>query len=410
MTEKKDPWEGDPNLERINAFWDQFMDAPYEKQWASAKKLLAEEPELFDGEMVFEITNTLFGQAFDAGEIDRYRQLLDRLEETVPDAFTEELQYILEKRIQMALMEEDEADLAHYFYQFSPLAGHHLDTYYQVINALAYHGKLEILYRGMRQARPYVAKGVNLVAWAYSEFTEKLADLEIVYMTDRNPELTPDNLTFQQHYEEYEMTIKPEGMATLLDYYTGRKTPAWTATDFVMAKGKKDDPVRRNYLYLLAAFTHYAHHEEGIPLTKAEMVGDQVSRYLAARLEGELDVVENDFDYGRHAKRRRKRKTQQMPSHPLCPDARTLDRFMAKLMGFMSFRYYEAYALFELIPAWLRFLTKYNLLEEEAQRQTTKALTYLKDPLIQIADKQLFDPAVKENLKNWPYELLIAGK
>jgi hypothetical protein len=140
------------------------------------------------------------------------------------------------------------------------------------------------------------------------------------------------------------------------------------------------------------------------------MVGDQVSRYLAARLEGELDVVENDFDYGRHAKRRRKRKTQQMPSHPLCPDARTLDRFMAKLMGFMSFRYYEAYALFELIPAWLRFLTKYNLLEEEAQRQTTKALTYLKDPLIQIADKQLFDPAVKENLKNWPYELLIAGK
>ena len=395
--------EVDPLLERINAFWEQFMEAPYEKQWSLATEMLVEEPELCDGEMVFEITNTLFEKAVDAGETDRYKQLLQQLAETVPEAYAEELHYILEQRIQIALLAGDDADLAHYFYQFSPLAGGHLDTYYRVIRALAYHGKGEILYEGMRQARPYVAEGASLVEWAYSEFTDKLADLEIVYLANQNPDLTPEDPTLQHHFEEYEMTIMPEKMTTLLDYYTGRKTLAWTMADFVMGKGQKENRAKENYTHLLAAFTHYAHHEEGIALTKAEMVREQLSRYFALRHEGELDETEDD--YGRRPKRRRKRKTKQVSQHPLCPDARTLDRFMAQLMGFMSFRYHETSALFELIPAWLRFLNRYNLLEEETQQQTVKALSYLKDPLIQIADKQLTDPAIKENLMDWPYEL-----
>lgn len=230
-----------------------------------------------------------------------------------------------------------------------------------------------------------------------------MAGLEIVYLADQNPDLTPEDPTLQIHFEEYEMTIMPEGLTTLLDYYTGRKTPAWTMADFVMGKGKKENPTKENYTHLLAAFTHYAHREEGIALTKAEMFCEQLSRYFTLRHEGELDETEDD--YGRRPKRRRKRKTKQVSQHPLCLDARTLDRFMAQLMGFMSFRYHETSALFELIPAWLRFLNRYNLLEEETQQQTVKALSYLKDPLIQIADKQLSDPAIKENLMDWPYEL-----
>ena len=121
--------EVDPLLQRINAFWEQFMDAPYEKQWSLVTQMLAEEPELCDGEMVFEIANTLFERAIAAGELERYQQLLNQLEQTVPEAYAEELHYILDRRIQMALIEENEAHLEHYFYRFSPLAGDHLDIY-----------------------------------------------------------------------------------------------------------------------------------------------------------------------------------------------------------------------------------------------------------------------------------------
>jgi hypothetical protein len=333
---------------------------------------------------------------------------LDQLEQTVPEAYAEELHYILEWRIQMALIEENEADLEYHFYQFSPLAGDHVDTYYRLISALTYHGKLEILYQGLRQARPYVTEGGDLLPSAYDEFTGKLAKLAIIYLVNQNPNLTPEDATLQQHFADYEMTIVPEQMANLLDYYTGRKTPAWNVADFVMAKGKKQTPTEDNYTYLMAAFTHYAHHEKGVPLTKSEMVSEQLSRYFTRRHEGELDEVTDD--HGRRPQRRRQRKPKKdITQHPLCLDARSLDRFMTQLLGIFTFRYYDVSALFELIPAWLSFLYKYNLLENETQQQTVHALSYLKGDLIQIADKQLSDPAVKENLRDWPYELPAKG-
>ncbi|MFZ0544020.1 MAG: hypothetical protein WAM60_01185 [Candidatus Promineifilaceae bacterium] len=394
--------EADPLLERMNDFWEQFMDAPYEKEWALVENTLAEEPELFDDEMVFEVTNDLFPKAVEAGEIERYKQLLNQLEETVPDAYNEELGYILEWRIQIALMEEDEAALERYFNQFSPLAGDKWDTYYRVIRALAYHGKLEILYQGMRQARPYVAEGGDLLTWANKEFTAKVADLEILYQTDRNPDLRSDNPLLQQHFAEYELTISPEKMSHLLGYCTGHEKLSWSVADFILSNNKKRrDGVNENYLYLFSAFTHYAHEEEGIALTKAKMVVDELKNYFELRHKGELDKTVNDD--GRRRKRKRKQRNKQIVSdHPLCPDAATLDTFMARLMGFMSFRYYEAAALFELMPVWLRFLTKYDLLDEETRQWVVQSLSYLKGHLVQIADSQLSDPAVKENLLDWP--------
>jgi hypothetical protein len=196
----------------------------------------------------------------------------------------------------------------------------------------------------------------------------------------------------------------PETMSHFLDYYTGRKTPAWSVADFTLSKNKKRrDRVKENHLYLFAAFTHYAHDEEGIALTKARMVSDELGNYFALRHKGELNETGND--YGRRKNRKRKQKTKLIvSSYPLCPDAPTLDTFMARLMGFMSFRYYEVAALFELMPVWLRFLTKYDLLDEETRQWVVQSLSYLKGYLVQIADSQLSDPAVKENLSDWPSE------
>ena len=388
--------EVDPLMERINDFWEKFMDAPYEEQWTLTTKMLAEEPELCDGEMVFEITNTLFGQAIAAGEIGRCKQLLQQLEEVAPDAYHKELAYVLEWRIQMALIEEEETNLERYFFQFSPLAGDKLDIYYRIISMLAYHGKLEILYQGMRQARPFVAAGDDLVPWAYDEFTEKLADLDLIYLAAHHPDMTVDDPTLQQHFAEYELTLIPEIISHHLDYRSGRRTITLTLSDFALTKDKtKEIRSHQSYGYLLAAFSHYATHKEGYALTKVWMFDEQWSQYLAQRRDGELG--KSGSGNGRRSKkRRRQRKHKQQ--HPLCPDAQTLDQFIAQLMGFISFQYYEACALFELIPAWLRFLFKYNLLDEETEQETITSLSYIKGHLIEIANKQLSDLAVQKNL------------
>lgn len=130
------------------------------------------------------------------------------------------------------------------------------------------------------------------------------------------------------------------------------------------------------------------------------MACDELGAYLRKRHEGELD--ESQADHGRRSQRKRKQKQQQQP--PLRPDAKTLNAYLGRILGFMSFRYYEACALFELIPAWLRFLTRYDLLEEETRQETLQELSGIKGYLSQIVSKQISDPLPQENLTDWPYE------
>ena len=61
-------------------------------------------------------------------------------------------------------------------------------------------------------------------------------------------------------------------------------------------------------------------------------------------------------------------------------------------------------ALFELIPAWLCFLCLYNLLDEKHHEQILQELHYLKKHLLLIAQNQMTDPIIPENLVDWPYE------
>ncbi len=393
--------EIDPLMERINAFWQTFMDAPYEKQWLLVDEMLAEEPELCDSEMVFEITNTLFAPAIEAEETERFKQLLEQLEETVPDAYAEELHYILEWHILIALREGDDANIEHYFYQFSPLAGEELDTYYRITSVLAYHGKLDILYEGMRQARSFIADGGGLVPWAYDEFTEKLSDIEVLYLLDKNPDLQSEDPVLLQHFAEYGVTIVPDVLANVLDYRSGRTVPSWTLADLEWIKGKNNESAEECFSYLLASFTYYARNK-GMDSTKVEMACDGLSRYFGQRHEGELD--ESEMAYGSGRKRAQKRKGKKKQSrHPLCPDAKTLDRYLAQLMGFMSFQKYEAFALFELIPVWFRFLIQSELLDEETRKGVLQELSYLKGQRIQITENDVTDPAMKENVLDWPY-------
>lgn len=389
--------EPDPLMERFDAFWEVFEGASYEKRWSLLDDLLANEMELLNGEMIFETGNTLFEQAVERGDIERFSRLLDQFETLLPEAYQEELAYILDWRIQIALMKKDRAGVERYFYQFSPLAGDKLDQYYRVISALLYHGELEILLDGMRQARPYVAEGSGLVPWAYQEFADRLAELEILSLAKNNPEATAEDPELNRRFEEYELTISPEGMNLRLDYLTGRKLPAWILADFERLTGKeKKEPANDNFTYLLDAFLYDAHNQEGVAITKVEMARQELADYLTSQEQGKLGDSRQSHSHKRAGKK-------QGQHSPIYPEAKTLDRYLAEMMGFLSFRYYEASALFELMPAWLRFLAKHGLLDEKTGQQMLKSLNYLKGHLLEIARKQFADPLVEENLADWPY-------
>ncbi len=86
----------------------------------------------------------------------------------------------------------------------------------------------------------------------------------------------------------------------------------------------------------------------------------------------------------------------------LCPDHASLDRYLAGLLGFLSTQYYRAVSLFELIPAWLRFLKSVNLIDASMAEDTLQRLMPLRDSLLTMCQKRFDDPALEQALAAWP--------
>ncbi|MCA9973479.1 MAG: SEC-C domain-containing protein, partial [Anaerolineales bacterium] len=240
-----DAAEDDPLVERANEFWERFMAAPYEDKWNLVATMLAEDPAVCDGEMVFEMTNTLFEQAVDADEPDRLKELLNQLERHAPEAFAEERHYMLEMQGRIALIQQDEAGIARAFDALSPLAGKHLDLYYRLVSALNYHGKLDILHAGLRRARPFIAAADGLVSGAYEEFTEMLGTIELLHRLAENPDLTADDPVLLARFAKYELTLEPKILANRLDYRMRRKRTSCPLAYLAFSHRKKDPAQHR---------------------------------------------------------------------------------------------------------------------------------------------------------------------
>ena len=288
-----------------------------------------------------------------------------------------------------------------------------LDNYYRLIYALAYHARLELLLQGMRQALPSVEAADNLVAWAAGEFAEDLGTHEVLQCVQENPDLTADDPELQRPVAELELTVVPEQLEKILDYRSGRKEPAWEAADFALSPGDdiEDDPAKERLNLLLMAWAHYASSDEGVPLTKTEMVREELYRYLVERSEGALSDDPRPWPWEQEqmwsrkkprSKRRRKRRARYSQQSALIPDRQTVVRFLGEMGGFLSFRYYEACAFFELLPVWLRFLRRHGLIDEKAESQALGDLKGLHKNMIELAERALNDPQVAQNLRAWP--------
>ena len=399
--------EPDPLTERMNAWWEVFKGAVYEEKWALADEALRNEPELMDAEMLFEAGNLLFDQAVERDEVERFDRLLNSFKEKAPEAYEQELSYILDWRFNAALASKDWPAVEEVFLAFSQIAGRDLDIYYRLVSALAYYGRLELLLQGMRQALPSVEAADGLVAWAASEFAENLGTYQLLHSLQEDTNLTADDPELQRRMAAYELTVVPEQLERTLDYRSGRAEPAWEAADFVLSPGDafEDDPAKERLALLLMAWTRYANSEEGVPVTKAEMVREELSHYLLRRSEGELSDDPGPWGMGRKRGRKKRSRQRWAPrSGPavLIPDRRTVDRFLGEMGGFLSFRYYEACAFFELLPVWLRFLKRHGLIDEEAESQALGDLQGLHKDMVELAENALHDPQVAENLRAWP--------
>ena len=407
--------EPDPIREFWNDFWETWQDASYEQRLDIAETILREQPDMVDGEAAFEMLVDLHGQTAVAGEHNKFDALVDLLRQQAPDAYDHEAHFFLGWQIQNGLETGNRAVVPALFNQLAYRADK-IDEYIREMNRLAYYGELETLVSGNRIAWPIIEDSSNIMGWAITNFANKAFSYETVALLLENPDLTADDPVLMERVEPF-IDPDPDLFSPYLDYLTGRKLPQWTIEDFAFAppspprcdywydeeedEEEEEDTAVTNLRWLFFAFVYYLHTVENVSYPKADMARREFFKYFLQRHEGDLDSQENNWlqpTWRKPPKRKRKKKKGR---RPLCPDRQTLDRYMSRRIGFMSSRFFAASALFEMVPAWLRFLQKYQIIDAAQQEQTLLKLKGLDTEWLSVLEHAVSDPLLLENAKQW---------
>ena len=99
------------------------------------------------------------------------------------------------------------------------------------------------------------------------------------------------------------------------------------------------------------------------------MIRTEINRYLLERLDGELD--EHPSEFVEALEKAKSKALIREYDHILCPDAKTLNRFIANKFHMLGNQPYRAAACFEALPHWFRFLESAELADAETCRKAT---------------------------------------
>jgi hypothetical protein len=154
-----------------------------------------------------------------------------------------------------------------------------------------------------------------------------------------------------------------------------------------------------NLSRLISAFVGYLRREEGVPFPRGELVRQELYRYFLRRHEGDLDPRPSMLEQAMHPKRKLPKPPR--PAHPLCPERVTLDVHLAGMMGMINARYYFAAALFQAMPAWLRFLESQRLIDAGMSRKVVAELLPLHATLLRIWEQNTDDPLLCRQGQAW---------
>ncbi len=390
--------------DELASLWEEFeAEEDYEGQIAIFEAALDEG--LLDDETAFEMLNVLYDATTANDERDRFDGLVAQLRQRLPDAYTSDAHFYLSWLISNALIAGRLDTLPALVDELVELAGEHLDIVNQAFDQLAYYDQLPALAAGMRRAWPLVQHSDQYLEWAVVEFAEN----GLAYTTlDYLEHTSEPNLTEMEAIGAFFECKpgEPDGFAKFLAYLTGKAGRRWTPDDLDLTqrqpqKGKPEPVVsqgRLDFYYLTVEFLGYLRREEGVSYAKGELARDQIQTYILQRHDGEL----KDASRSRTGKKNKSKASASQSNSILLPDNATLDRYLADLVNLFNPRPHRLAAMFEMIPAWLRFLETRGLIDAEQHAQTLEELRPLAAGLVKFWQNFNSEPAPLLAVERWP--------
>jgi hypothetical protein len=410
------PRPPDPLQLQWHAIWNEFKSQQGEAREAVFLRTL-DDNELMNDEAAFEMLNGLHEDAVARGERERFGQMVETLAERRPELYQQNAHYYISWQLLDALA-DGRPDVLSLTRALAGKAGRDIDVVHRGLAALAYHGQLAPLVEAMRIGWPLVRDSGNVMGWGIGEFAETGASYEMYAYLEAVSSPDPSNGELLERIRYFVEDPRLENMAEFIGDVSGQGDRAWTVADFTLSPPKnhrrrdewddEDDednepPADRgsqNLYRLITQFVGYLRRVEQVPYPRGELIRHALRGYFIERHRGDLNPRLSMLDQALHPKK--KLPPPPKPSHPLCPERVTFEICLAQKFGFMSAQHHKAAALFEVIPAWLRFLQSKKLIDDEQRARTLEELRPLHASVLKLMEGYTEDPTLYRSMKGWP--------
>src|SRR6266851_4037475 len=267
----------------------------------------------------------------------------------------------------------------------------------------------------MRIGWPLVRESDNIMGWGIGEFCEAGAAYEMYAYLERASSPDPSDGDLLERIRYFVEDPRLEYVAEFIGDVSGNVDGAWTVADFFLSPPKNhrrrrewddeddeqneapQDRGSQNLFRLITQFVGYLRSVEQVPYPRGELIRHALHRYFIERHRGDLNPRPSMLEQAIHPKK--KLPPPPKPSHPLCPERVTFDVCIGQMFGFMSAQHQKAAALFEVIPAWLRFLQSKKLVDDEQRARTLEELRPLHASVLKLMEDYTEDPTLYRSLK-----------
>jgi hypothetical protein len=397
------PLPPDPVTERGKSCWREFESAIDDGRIAVFKKTL-EDAEVTD-DLAFEMLSILHADAVRSGVRTRFAECVDALREGRPEVYYKSAQYYLSWCLLDALAESRQDVVPLLASELAARAGRDIDIFNHAMDALGYHGQLSVLVEALRIAWQFVKTSDNIVPWGISEFVKTGVDHEIFQYLEHTASPDPTDTVLLDRVRFFVEDPSADYLCKFIGDLTGNSGREWRADDFALTPARKrsrddwdteqedshtPDHGAINLSRLISEFVGYVRREEGVPFPRGELVRQELYRYFIRRNEGDLDPRPSMLEHALHPQRKMAKPPR--PAHPLCPERVNLEVHLSRMMALSNGRYLPAAALFQAMPAWLRFLESRRLIDAGTSKKVAAELLPLHATLLRIWKQYADDP------------------
>ncbi len=407
------PLPPDPVAERAASHWREFESESDDGRIALFLKTL-EDAELMTDDLAFEMLNRIHSDAVKNGGRARFAEYVNELRERWPEMFDQSAHYYRAWCLQDALAENRHEVVPTLARELAARADRDIDVFNRSIAVLEYHGQLPVLVEALRLAWPNVKSSDNIVPWGITEFAEKGARYEILDYLEHTAAPDPTDPGLLDRVRFFVEEPREDYLREFIGDLTGKSGEEWQVEDFALNpprqrshrdwdaeddEGPTRDQGAINLLRLISAFVGFLRREQGVPFPRGELVRRELYLYFVRRDAGDLDPQPSLLEQAMHPNRKLPKPPR--PAHPLCPERVTLEVHLARMMDMMSARYHTAAALFQAIPAWLRFLESHRLIDSGTSKKVMAELLPLHASLRNIWEQFSDDPHLYHQGQSW---------